>query len=632
MLNRYIITIALMLFSMGAMKAQCTDFHPGLKQRFKESSLVIEGKVIGKEAFYDNSQQYIYTRNLIEPYRSFKGKAGAIIELVTPGGILGNDALLYSGALHLDIGQSGVFFLQAYQGRILENTPDASFLWGTAGKSTFIAYRPDGKKAYDGQQVYASVEHLYQALERISGQEYKMLLEADEPAIPRNPLMAIHEILPPVTNAGVDDTLIIRGEGFGEVAGTIFFSNADNGGQGYTSTYPWHIVSWADTLLQVKVPHKAGTGRFIVLGATGVAFSEQAVDVNFAHTNVVSAQAFYQPRLVDESGDDDGGYRFSLSDNTDNGGVAVAEEEGALDALVRAAGAWRDSIGVPLYVNAECPTTSQQAPGGLDDDINLITFDNDSWDLALEVSPYTLAVTVSRYARCEHTDWELVDVDIVMRRNGHPNHIGHAIDWHFGPEMPSETQLDFQSVMVHEFGHAIQLQHVVDPEAVMNYSTTYGEVKRHLGYEDDMAGASFVIGHSTAYEPLQVNCWPTAHFTAERHFHLYDPTKECGFDTSQIEGLTVPDMIDEVPDQSLRVYPNPLQAGHHLQLLYAAAKEGTAMIRVEGASGAIHFQINLNAWKGTNEWQIELPALSPGLYFITVNQGGEHKVGKLVVF
>ena len=631
MLNRYTVTIALMLFGIGVMNAQCTDFHPGLAQRFTKSSLVIEGKVIGKEAFYDKSQQYIYTRNLIEPYKSFKGKPEGLIELVTPGGVLDNEALLYSGSLDLDVGQTGVFFLQPYRGRILENTPDAPFLWGTAGKSTFISYRPDGKEAYDGHHVYTSIESVYEVLGRLSGQNYKTLHDADLPTFPRNPLMVIHDVTPPVTNAGVGDTLFIKGEGFGETAGTIFFSNADNGGHGYTSTYPWHIASWTDTLIRVRVPHKAGTGRFIILGTSAVAFSEQDINVHFAHTNVISSHAFYQPQLVDESGDDDGGYRFSLSDNTNNGGVSIIEEEGVLEALIRASGAWRDSIGVPFYINAECPTTHLQAPGGLDDDVNLISFDNDTWDLDVEVSAYTLAVTISRYARCENTDWELVDVDIVIRRNGNPNNIGGAISWNFGPEMPGEQQLDFQSVMVHEFGHAMQLQHVVDPEAVMNFSTTYGQVKRHLGYDDDMAGASFIVGHSIEYDPLQVNCWPTDHFEAERDFHLYDPEKECGFDTSEIEGLAIPALIDEAPDESLKIYPNPIH-GDHLQLLYVAEKEGAAIIRIQGASGAIHFQANLNAWKGANEWQIELPVLSAGLYFITVNQGGEHKGAKLVVF
>jgi len=621
-----IYTLVATLFLLGTLNAhaQCTVLRGSLNAFFYDSELVIEAKVIGQETFHDKTEQYIYTRHYLEVYKLFKGRSSSVVELITLGGTNGNEAMQVSGALQLEPGQAGVFLLKTYSGRLLEPV-DRPLYRPVAGGASFISYRPDWGAAYSTGQIYSSLDELYHELEHISGKAYNELIPAEQNIQSRNPAV-INGIEPPIANAGVDDTVAIKGHGFGEVPGTIFFSNADNGGLGYTSTFPWHIVSWKDGLIEVKVPHKAGTGDLIVLGGGSVAFSSEELDIQYAHTNVLSASQFYQPQLVDDE-EADGGYRFTFSDNASGGGVPFLDQEGAYEALIRAAGAWQDSVGAPIYFGRDCPGTHLQSPGSFNDGVNLISFDSDSWDMDEEVSAYTLAVTISRYAKCEGTDWEVVDVDIIIRRDGNPNGYGGAVDWAFSEEGPAEGQIDFQTVMVHELGHVLQLQHVVDETAVMHYSTTYGQVKRELGLSDDQAGASYVLNHSTNYEPPQISCWPAEHFESERPLRLYDESVSCESDTVELENLATQPVLNE---WQLMIYPNPLIGGN-LTVDFLAVEEGRGRLNILDMAGREYSTTPLWVTEGYNKVDVSSTGLVPGVYLVLLQLAQGQKVEKLVV-
>ena len=607
--------------------AQCTTLHPEIEEQFAKSELVVEGKVIATESFYDKEAAFIYTKNLITVHKAFKGiPKSETITLITLGGTIDDEAIVFSGALKLDIGASGVFFLRQYAGhRIASET--SLFYRPLAEQDSYISYRPDWKEAYSYGQVYYKLESLYEKLERLGGSSFIELQEATLNVI-RNPGMHVSEISPSIANAGAEDTIYIHGEGFGDIPGTIFYSNADNGGFGYTSTFPWHIISWSDSVLVSRVPHKAGTGDMIILGSNSIAFSQHELDVQYAHTNVLSSHVFHQPQLVDEGDDENGGYLFRISDNAENSGVPIMEEEGAYEAILRAVNTWRDSSAAPLYFSRDCPFTELQMPGGLDDDINLITFDNDVWDLDIEVSPYTLAVTISRYIRCSGTDWEVSDIDIILRRDGNPNGIGGSITWNFSETEPHEGALDFQTVVLHELGHALQLQHVVDPEAVMHYSTTFGEAKRNLGELDDEAGADYVLGHSFSYEPPQLNCWPTSHFSTDRTLHPYDENNVCKPDTSLAEGFY--QATDDDHHHKIIAYPNPVKKGEQLLIEYINVTEREILIELFSVQGQALLSEKVHSHSGSNKIKVVLPLLDAGLYLLKLDDGAEIYRQKIV--
>lgn len=67
-----------------------------------------------------------------------------------------------------------------------------------------------------------------------------------------------------------------------------------------------------------------------------------------------------------------------------------------------------------------------------------------------------------------------------------------STNWHFGNDNPAFNQVDFKSVALHEHGHAHQLHHVIDPNAVMHFATSSGQVRYELS-DDDRDAAHFII-------------------------------------------------------------------------------------------------------------------------------------------
>jgi hypothetical protein len=90
-------------------------------------------------------------------------------------------------------------------------------------------------------------------------------------AVAANPVanrtMAITSFSPGTSRAGTvvaGDQITINGNGFGASPGTVYFTNADDGGATFiSSSQPSDIISWSDNSITVKVPSAAGKGQSI---------------------------------------------------------------------------------------------------------------------------------------------------------------------------------------------------------------------------------------------------------------------------------------------------------------------------------------------------------------------------------
>lgn len=81
-----------------------------LTQRIDKASVIFEGKVISKTAAWNPAHTQIYTSNLISVYKVFKGSLTTVqVEIITPGGAVGNDMELVSHSLQLQPGDAGIF-------------------------------------------------------------------------------------------------------------------------------------------------------------------------------------------------------------------------------------------------------------------------------------------------------------------------------------------------------------------------------------------------------------------------------------------------------------------------------------------------------------------------------------------
>ena len=72
-----------------------------------------------------------------------------------------------------------------------------------------------------------------------------------------------------------------------------------------------------------------------------------------------------------------------------------------------------------------------------------------------------------------------------------------GVNWEYGPASPFFNEADFESVAVHELGHAQQLGHVINSGEVMHYVIGFWQSIRNLSPEDIDAG-NFVQNQNTA--------------------------------------------------------------------------------------------------------------------------------------
>ncbi|WP_315817236.1 hypothetical protein [Paraflavitalea speifideaquila] len=108
---RYLPLLCLLFFSLTPI-LQANELYPvSLTQRVNQSTLIAEGKVISQYSFQETPKGNIYTSNLVQVYRTFKGELkGEQIEIITEGGTVGLLKQVHSSTLTLSIGETGVFF------------------------------------------------------------------------------------------------------------------------------------------------------------------------------------------------------------------------------------------------------------------------------------------------------------------------------------------------------------------------------------------------------------------------------------------------------------------------------------------------------------------------------------------
>lgn len=527
--NRIIITLFVLVQTWNsAAIAQCAQLSLPLETRVGLSDVIVEGRVIDQYAFEGPLYDMIYTTHVVEVLKVFAGNVTSRqIEITTPGGILGDKAVSVSPSLDLQLGALGVFMLRQCSGLPLAAS-ESRFLLPVTATSSFIE-TGNTDRIKDGIRVFDDPADLFHTISTATGRPYTELNAPETVKSAKTMMMpAITNISPLTTTAGIGSTVTITGSGFGASGGTVFFDNANDGlGGSYVGAAPAHIVSWSDAQIVTMVPSNSGTGKVFVQtsGAENSALSSQTLTVTYGVRNVNNTELTY---LIDHNTSGDGGYHFHIGSNTANNGVNIAAVSGAMTAVERAMQTIHNTVGVALYAGENCPTTSVQTAGN--DGINLIAFDNDAYNLASIYGSGVIGVAVTNFSKCGASQWEVVNMDVIFRRPS-------SVNWHFGAGNPGGGQIDFESVVLHEMGHAFSLSHINNTAAVMNFSISAGSTRRAFLAGADLDGAQFAHSSSLAYNPPIVNCG--APFNAARKYGVYIEAQDC----SQLQVLPV-ELVD----------------------------------------------------------------------------------------
>lgn len=456
-----------------------------LGSRVSQSSLIVEGKVIGKKSFVDKDNLNIYTANEVEVYKVFKGSLDTgYIQIITPGGTIGLQKEVVHPSLELIIGDVGVFMMRS-NSVLTTKKNNAPLYQPYASVQGFVKYNLAQNTASSVFDQFSSIEQeLYNTISDLSGEAYTEVVPFSIQAAGNSGIEAtptISSFTPTTVTAGTKSLLTINGDNFGTAPGNVGFANADDGGASFTLVLSTQIVSWSNTEIVVEVPSKAGTGAIFVEntdpanGTSVASLSVSYAEIN-ALSDAISAGTLVSYLTQHSNRNSAGGYTLQMF--TDFNADANAKAS-----FFRAFNTWTSCAGTKINWTIGAVTTTDAVA---DDGINIVRHDNGS-----ELPNGVLGRCTSRFSGCFDgaggIDWYVKEIDIVF---------DDGTNWNYGPSAPTFTQYDFETVAVHELGHGHQLAHVISPGAIMHFSISKGSQNRTLSV-DDLAGGNDVMSRST---------------------------------------------------------------------------------------------------------------------------------------
>jgi hypothetical protein len=467
-------TFALSLLSLVAfgqtLLAECGLYEIPIKQRIELSEVVAEGRVIGQHAFWNPEHTLIYTLNIIEVSKIFKGQPVQQLRIITEGGALDGKFVHVTPSLSLQNGETGIFLAESSP----VGDPMLKNMRCIGGPQGFLRFDPFDGTASAAYSHYADRNELFTELHAMLGNE--IIIKTFPEKSNKNPAPPqINSFSPATVSAGTKSILSINGSGFGNTSGSLWFKNANDGGNTFISCHPTQILSWTDNQITAYVPSLAGTGQIRVATSGGAAvISTASLNVTWAEINLINNNTVYTPRLGNIA---QGGYLFNYQNGFKSNIPAVTAFEKGLES-------WRCASFVKFEKSGQGSAATCE---GIDGN-SMIMFDNGSCKLPTGY----LAQTFVYYSGCATgSDFYVSADEIDIKFASNP-----GSGWNFGPGGTSGGKYDLQSVAIHELGHAHQLDHIINLGKVMHFALPTNLDVRTLDAGTDISGGNSVMSRS----------------------------------------------------------------------------------------------------------------------------------------
>ncbi len=424
----------------------------------------------------------------------------------------------------------------------------------------------------------------------------------------------ITSFTPSTVAGGILDELEIRGFQFGAVRGngTVFFKNANDGGTTEVACDAGDFLSpfsWTDTLIQlyvpsvdtaiiqgVAVPHSpAGSGYFRVVTNDALsATSPEPINISYS----VVANASTTPKssaFLATTPNQNGQYIFHIDT------LVAAYQNGAMIPVIKKAlHEWTCLTGIDWVLASETNFTTQ--PGPQLDSICTITFAN----LGTNIGGATqLALNTSQRKPCPPFFYT-IDSDIQI--NNDPDIIWFIDTIPTSPIPAGQNDLYF--ALLHELGHAHNMQHLISPNDIMHFAdNTAGSFRKIELYLDQPAydGGNWVMDKSFQYPVSGTSC------------NMSDISSISSPICSNVTAV-----VDSKSENSISLYPNPF----YDQLTIVANGQyirSVSIIDISGKAVAVKTNIKYNTST------LDLSKLDNGIYIIkTFLQDGSTGIAKAI--
>lgn len=474
---------------LSCVQVKANALYPvSLEEKITNSTNIVEGKVVSKTCFWNAAHTFIFTCNKVKVYKIFKGgMTSDYVEVLTQGGTIGDLNVEASDLLALDENEIGVFFLfpnsinlkSPNTGNILMDVYSSSqgcFVYDMINKKAiapFVKYNNITTILYNELQVKTGNAII---IKDPSFDVNASSLGTGTLSTPNITGFSPAEVTGGTTLDPTNNILTIDGTGFGtkSAAAAVLFSDGNNGGASPTYSIPATdatVITWTDTQIKIRVPGRACTGSFIVKEATGN--TATSPDILNVYYGVITGNlnGTKEMNLMNQNGS--GGYTIYYSTSTD-GGALNFYTGAAKNTAKRAIITWKEAVGMNW---PEGDTTLSQSVANNTE--NIIMYDNTNTGNA-PLASGVLAVCYSYSGGCSGGQLQKTGFDVVVRNAGVSS--GSA-NFTAGPCDPSASQIDLETVILHELGHAIGLAHVndgaqgVNPGKLMHWAVSNG-VKR----------------------------------------------------------------------------------------------------------------------------------------------------------
>lgn len=471
-----------------------------LSDRAEYSEQIVLAKLISSHSYWDASKNNIYTSHRLQVAAYLKeGNQQKIITIIVPGGIVEEDAQIVSPSIDMHIGTEYCLFLKRAPIHHIQPQLLTSKLANTYFQP--YAYMQGVLPLQEGQYIEPITKEIFSEKVLVDKIFDKVKVEPIKPdgivfrarthELPRKitpNTLILKNGLGSATDKFVggsidpEKELVIQGSNFGSAIGFVQFSNSNTGGiSKEIIDYETDIVYWRDDEIRVKVPPFAGTGVVEVKNNSGNTIGSADIVIEWTLNPVYSNYRGFDkhtrqmPKLLDVNGN--GGYTIQF--NTTSG---FGVDQAAVAAFERAVETWRCETQVNWTVDKTGTTA-----GIAKDDLCVVQYNSD-------LPAGILGLATTRYkalgsTKClgENTLWSVREFDVEFIPN---SHLLSGYGWNFGESNTSTShfQFDFESIALHELGHALGLGHVIDVEDVMHFSISNGQERRKLNTNAIQAG------------------------------------------------------------------------------------------------------------------------------------------------